>query len=136
MAFYAFRPVDNDWQERVGDKVPAGIHAAEDAAQVIVRDGQVFVQDKTLRALGYEGVLLQAGDIVKLNGKFYELEGRDKKLDVWWITYVDVDAWLRRNVHPLRVARGPSSDDIIWTNTDGVTVYYNQRTGEIVAGNG
>lgn len=135
MEFYAFRPYDNDWQERVGDKVPATVHAAEDAAQVIVRDGRAFVQDSTLRKLGYEGILLRAGDIVKLNGKYYELEGKDKKLDVWWITHFDVEAYLRRNIHPLRVTRGPSSDDIIALDGDP-TVYFNRRTGEMTAGSG
>lgn len=135
MEFFAFRAPHADWQIRVGDKVPASVHAAEDAAQVIVKDGETFVQAKTLRDLGYD-MLLMAGDIVKLNGKYYELEGRDKKLDIWWISYVDVERWLRRNVHPLRVAKGPSSDDIIHYDEAGTTVYYNQRTGEFVYGEG
>ena len=128
------RPADEDWKERVEDKIPKTVHAAEDDAQIIVRNGQAFVEPKTLDKLGYEG--LRAGDVVKLNGKYYELEGRDKKFDVWWITYVDVEKWLRRNIHPLRVARGASSDDIIHYDEAGTTVYYNQRTGEFVGGIG
>lgn len=135
MTFYALRPVDQDWKERVEDKIPATVHAAEDDAQIIVRDGVAFVEDSTLRKLGYE-ILLKAGDVVKLNGKFYELEGRDKKLNVWWITHIDVEKWLRRNIHPLRVTRGPSSDDIIWYDEAGTTVYYNERTGEFFYGEG
>jgi len=92
------------------------------------------VAEKELVGLGYNMMLLQADSIVKLNGKYYELQGRDNRLKAWWILPFDFEEWAQKAVRHLPEFDGPSSDDIVAYAEEGIQVYYNPNTGESIPG--
>lgn len=62
-------------------------HKADNRAHVSEHNGQLFVTHQALLSAGYEGI--EAGTIVYLNDKFYEVEGYAHGRQVWWVTEID-----------------------------------------------
>jgi hypothetical protein len=102
-----------------------GIHPAEDSCPVIYDNNHdiVYVQDKDLRALSYNP---EAGDIVKLNGKYYELLGINLRGKMWWVEpfYFTKES---EEIFALPTQLGPSSDDIIALDHEGKTIFWDGR---------
>jgi len=71
-------------------------------ATVVEKDGLLFVAEDYLHRAGYNP---QDLDVVKINGKFYELVGRvgDDEITGWWLEPVDVEAEVARltEQHPV-----------------------------------
>ena len=110
---------------------PAGGILVEGEAQVEIINGEPFVAAKTIHTLG--NITPQPGDIVRLNGKYYELAGLTRNRDKWWLEPFDFEAWAEQSVRSLPEHNGPSSDDIIALDpVNGVQVYYNPHSGETI----
>lgn len=99
-----------------------GPHPAEDGCPVIYNNNTdtIHVQDKDLRAIGY---LPDSGDIVKLNGKYYELLGFSLRGKMWWLEpfYFEQTSG---EIAMAPVHKGPSSDDIVVLDHEGKTIYW------------
>jgi hypothetical protein len=139
LTYYTNLPHNRDWRSRAGkpltsdtkdepekeEVAPWGIHPAEDSCPVIYDNNHdvVYVQDKDLRTLGY---LPEAGDIVKLNGKYYELLGINLRGKMWWIEpfYFTTES---EEIFALPTQVGPSSDDIVVLDHEGKTIYWDSR---------
>lgn len=118
-------------QEEAREPAEAGGILVDGAAQVDIINGQPFVAAKAIHALG--NIIPQAGDIVRLNGKYYELGGlslRGATHGKWWLEPFDFDEWAQQSVRGLPEHTGPSSDDIVAYQEGGVQVYYNPNTGK------
>lgn len=123
-------PEDDEETEETEEPQQIGM-LVDGAAQVEIINGEPFVSAKAIHALG--NILPQAGDIVRLNGKYYELAGQTRNLDKWWLQPFDFDEWANQAVRGLPEYRGPSSDDIIALDpVNGFQVYYNPNTDETI----
>jgi hypothetical protein len=133
LTYYTNLASHRDWRRRSAggvDIAPSeeeveqwGPHPADDGCPVIYNNNTdtIHVQDKDLRAIGY---LPESGDIVKLNGKYYELLGFSLRGKMWWLEpfYFEQTSG-EISLAPLHV--GPSSDDIVALDHDGKTIYWN-----------
>lgn len=134
LLYYAGREPDADWEERYFGQLDKeekaakrpSIHPAEDSVTLIYRDDMdsVWVHNDELVRLGYRS--LEPFDVVKLNGRYYELTYLDRKTRFWEVEHLDFYKWATEAVDGLPDYEGPSSDDIVWmTGADGRTIYFN-----------
>ena len=126
---------DADEESETYEPADAGGILVDGEAQVEIINGQPFVAAKAIHALG--NIMPQAGDIVRLNGKYYELGGlsmRRPTFQMWWLEPFDFDQWAQQSVRSLPEYDGPSSDDIAayYDPDTKHQVYYNPNTGEHV----
>ncbi len=136
LTYYTNLDSHQDWRKRVAGEAVAlsepeveverwGPHPAEDSCPTIFNNNTdtIHVQDKDLRALGY---LPWSGDIVKLNGKYYELLGFSLRGSLWWIEpfYFTQES---QDIFALPTQLGPSSDDIVTLDHEGKTIYWDSR---------
>ncbi len=148
LTYYTNLASHRDWRRRSAlaettkeepqeEVAPWGIHPAEDSCPVIYDNNHdvVYVQDKDLRSLGY---LPEAGDVVKLNGKYYELLGINLRGKMWWVEpfYFTKES---EEIFALPTETGPSSDDIVVLDHEGKTIYWDSRKDpfrELMEGDG
>lgn len=141
LIYFANKNPDRDWEERYyGKKESAdkakppkdwGPHPEDDSATLVWRDDMdcVLVHNDELVRLGYRS--LEPFDVVKLNGKYYELCDFDRKSRFWTVANLDFYAWATQAILPLPEYEGPSSDDIVaMTGPDGTQVYFNPNKQE------
>lgn len=128
--YFTNKTWDEDWRERTAlpeAEASGSPHPAEDHALVIYRNDSdtIHVFDKDLVNLGY---FPADGDVVKLNGKFYELLGYSRVGKIWWIEPFDFHA-MSNEINELPLHEGGfSSDDIVALDHDGKTVWWDPRT--------
>jgi hypothetical protein len=110
--FTSYRP-DADWEVAAGRKaeeIPQTAHAAEDNATLVYRNDidAVMVHRRDLAALGY---IPEHWDVVKLNGKYYELCDFDPHSGFWTIERLSFEAWAETALGDLPVADHESPGD-------------------------
>lgn len=130
---------DTHWQKRL-DEARAGIkhdvptrpEPDTDAATVVydATSDMMKVHHNELVNLHLEDA--QSFDIVKLNGKYYELLERDRHSDFWNVQRIDMYALLEDLDAALGAPyEGPSSDDIKQIEfEDGSKIYWDPRHGD------
>lgn len=128
--YFTNKASDKDWQERVNGKepetpLPWGPHPDEDSCTVVYRNDTdtIHVLDKDLRGLGYTP---ESGDVVKLNGKYYELLGYSTAGSMWWLERFNFEK-SKRQIRKLPVFKELSSDDIVALDHDNGTIYWDPR---------
>lgn len=110
--FTSYKP-DEDWEVAAGRKeesFPDSPHPAEDAATIVYRNDMdaVMVHRRDLANLGY---VPEHWDVVKLNGKYYELCDFDKFSGFWTIQRLDYQKWSEEALGDLPVADHESPAD-------------------------
>lgn len=88
---------DTDWKDKVKQikirhRPGTPIPDLRESGQPIEREGRLFVADALLRNVGYHD--LESGDIVKINGEFYEVLSaiyRNTDVPAWWIQLVPLE---------------------------------------------
>lgn len=98
-----FSAPDPDWE----DRARAGLAEApefmfffielsqpvlrvEAEAEIVEEDGRLFVDHQALLDAGYLNI--EADKVMMLNGRFYEVLGRDRKRSRWWVGEIDPEA--------------------------------------------
>lgn len=140
LLYYAGRNPDDNWEERYygegstpEEQIPSGKpprgwgpHPENDSATLIYRDDMdsVWIHNDELVRLGYRN--LEPFDVVKLNGKHYELTYLDRKTRFWEVERLDFYQWATEAILDLPEYEGPSSDDIVaMIGEDGKQIYFN-----------
>lgn len=69
---------------------------------IVEKDGHLFIAENYLEEAGYEP---HEFDVVKIHGKYYELQGRvgDEEITGWWLALINVEAEVARltDQHPV-----------------------------------
>ena len=136
--YYAAKEPDENWKERVAgvqEETAAakadppkrwGVHPEDDSATLVYRDDMdaVLVHNDELVRLGYRSY--EPWDVVRLNGKYYELCDLDRRSRFWTIEPLDFYQWATEAILPIPEYDGPSSDDIVaMYGPEGKQIYFN-----------